>query len=91
MRLSATYVYTDEMQAVSEATSEYATLPDYELINLNYSWDSILGSAFDASAFVTNVTDEEYITFLTGNWTNGFELGQVGLPRMYGMRVKYNF
>jgi iron complex outermembrane receptor protein len=51
----------------------------------------MFGSPVDMSVFGTNVTDEEYITFLTGNWNNGLESGQVGQPRMYGVRFKYNF
>lgn len=90
-RLSLTYAYTDEMQAVSKDTSIYATLDDYGLVNLNFSWDRIFGSQFDVSAFVTNLTDEEYTTFLTGNWLNGLEVGQVGIPRMFGARARYNF
>ncbi len=49
------------------------------------------GSPVDMSIFATNVTDEEYQTYVTGNWGTGFELGQVGPPRMYGMRLRYNF
>lgn len=90
-RLSVTYAYTDEMQAASKATSRYATLDDFGILNINFNWERIFGSAFDVSAFVTNATDEEYITFLTGNWNNGLEFGQVGMPRMYGARIKYNF
>ncbi|MFV8817055.1 TonB-dependent receptor [Haliea sp. E17] len=91
MRLSTTYVWTDEQQAVSKESSIYATLPDYDLWNFNFSWSSIMGSPIDFSAFVTNAMDEEYVTYLTGNWNSGFELGQVGVPRMYGARIRYNF
>src|SRR5690625_1590213 len=86
-----TYVYTDERQAVTKATSIYATLPSYELINANLNWNSFMGSRFDLALFATNVTDEEYVTYLTGNWNSGLESGQVGQPRMYGARVRYNF
>ncbi len=91
MRLSLTYVYTDEMQAVSKETSPLATLSDYELVNLNFNWSNVLGSPVDVSVFGTNITDEEYRTYLTGNWNAGFEFGQVGQPRMYGARVRYKF
>ena len=92
MNVSGTYIFTDEMQAVSEETSIFATLDDYYLINLNFNWRSIVGSPVDLSVFATNVTDEEYVTFLTGNWnTAGLESGQVGVPRMYGARIRYNF
>ena len=92
MNVSGTYIFTDEMQAVSKETSIFATLDDYYLINLNFNWRSIVGSPVDLSVFATNVTDEEYVTFLTGNWnTAGLESGQVGVPRMYGARIRYNF
>jgi len=91
LSLSATYVYTDEMQATGEEFSKYATLPDFELVNFNFNWTAVFGSPVDISAFVTNATDEEYITYVSGLWTNGLETGQVGLPRMYGARVRYNF
>lgn len=90
-RLSITYAYTDEVQAASKATSEFATLDDYAIVNVNFNWERIFGSPIDLSAFITNVTDEEYQTFLTGNWNNGFEFGQVGQPQMLGARVRYNF
>ncbi len=91
INLSATYVFTDERQAVSEETSPLYLLDSYELLNLNLNWSAILGTGLDLGVFVTNVTDEEYITFMTGNWNTGLESGQIGQPRMYGMRLKYNF
>ncbi|NND68598.1 MAG: TonB-dependent receptor, partial [Halioglobus sp.] len=45
----------------------------------------------DVSAFVTNLTDEEYLTYVSGLWPNGIESGQIGMPRMYGARIRYNF
>ncbi len=89
--LSLTYLYTDEQQAVAKEVSIYSVLPDRELWNANFNWERVLGSHFDFSLFGTNLTDEEYITYLTGNWNNGLEVAQVGLPRMFGMRVRYNF
>ena len=61
------------------------------LFNLNFNWTGVFGSPVDISAFVTNLTDEEYITYVSGLWLNGFESGQVGMPRMYGARLRYNF
>ncbi len=88
---SLTYVYTDDMQAVSKDTSPYATLPSYELVNLNLNWRNVMSSPVDVSMFVTNLFDEEYLTNITGNWSTGLEAGRVGVPRMYGARVRYNF
>lgn len=91
MKLAVTYVYTDEMQAVGQDYSILAVLPQYELWNVNYSWDSIFGSNLDFSAFVTNLKDEEYITYIAGTYNNGIESGAVGQPKMIGARIKYNF
>lgn len=91
MRVAATYVFTDEMQAVSEESSVLATMPDYNLFNFNFGWDGVLNSPVDVSVFVTNATDEEYVTYVIGLWNYGIEGGAVGMPRMYGMRVRYNF
>ncbi len=86
-----TYVYTDDTQWVSLATSPYAVLGSYSLFNFNVNWTGIAGSPVDLLLFVTNAFDEEYETYVTGNWGSGIELGRVGEPRMYGMRLRYNF
>jgi iron complex outermembrane receptor protein len=91
MALSATYVYTDEMQATGEEFSEYDTLPDFELINFNFNWTGLFESAFDLSLFVNNAANEKYTTYTSGLWLNGFESGQIGMPRMFGARLRYNF
>lgn len=92
MNMALTYIYTDEMQATGAATSPLGVMPSYDLLNLNVNWSRIAGSAFDLSLFITNLTDEEYITNVTGNYYDlGLENGQVGVPRMYGMRLRYNF
>ncbi len=93
MRLSTTYVYTDDQQAVSQESSPpFYKIDDYSLWNFNFDWSSVMGSRFDISAFVTNAMDEEYYTFVAGLYTvSGVEAGQTGLPRMYGARVRYNF
>lgn len=91
MVASLTYVYNDDSQAVSKASSVYAVVPSYELVNLNFNWRNVGGSPVDLSAFVTNLFDEEYIATVAGNWQTGMELGRVGMPRMFGARIRYNF
>lgn len=92
--LSATlsYVYVDDMQAVARATSPLAVLPSYELFDFSLNWQGIAASPLDAALFATNLFDEEYRTVVAGNWESlGMEVGRVGKPRMYGMRLRYNF
>lgn len=91
MKAAVTYVFTDEQQGVGKDYSALAVFPQYELWNFNLSWNGIMGTGLDVSAFMTNAKDEEYITYIAGTYANGLESGAVGQPRMYGMRVKYNF
>lgn len=88
--ISATYTYTDEM--IASTGSPYGTLPDYELVNFNLNWSRVFGSPFDAALFVTNAFDEEYRTYVPGNFGSmGGEFNNVGEPRMWGARLRYNF
>jgi len=100
MSVGATWTYIGEQRAgASTDTSPlgvlrnpYDILPSYELLNLNASWMSIYNSDFDMSLFATNVLDTEYETYRAAVWNAiGMEVHQSGLPRMYGMRVRYNF
>jgi iron complex outermembrane receptor protein len=87
-----TYVYVDDMQAVAKATSPLAVLPSYELVDFSLNWQGIAGTPVDTALFATNLFDEEYRTVVAGNWDSlGLEVGRVGKPRMYGMRLRYNF
>ena len=46
---------------------------------------------FDLSAFVTNATDALYFTAVNDQTSSGFVSEFIGEPRMYGVRVRYNF
>jgi outer membrane receptor protein involved in Fe transport len=90
--IGATYVYYDDQLAVSETVSPMYELDGYDLVNFNLNWFNIGGSAFEGSLFVTNALDEEYEVYRSGLWSvSGFETGMTGMPRMYGVRMRYNF
>jgi iron complex outermembrane receptor protein len=91
MTAAVTWSYSDHQQAVAEEVSPYYKMESYDLLNLNFNWVGMLNSPLDLSLFATNVTDEEYITYLSGQWNQGYESVQTGQPRMYGARLKYNF
>jgi iron complex outermembrane receptor protein len=91
MTASVTWSYSDDQQAVAKEVSPYYKLDSYDVLNLNFNWVGVLNSPVDLSLFATNVTDEEYITYLSGQWNQGYESVQVSQPRMYGARLKYNF
>ena len=85
-----TYVYTAEQLASS--LSPFGTLPSSELVNFNLNWAGAAGSPIDVSLFVTNVTDEVFYTYVPGTISSyGFETRGLGLPRMYGVRLRVPF
>ena len=86
----ATYVYTDKQ--ILSATSPVGIAPSTKLLNLNLGWERILGSTVDVAAFATNVTDEIYpVAVGQGFTSSGFENALYAPPRMFGLRVRYNF
>ncbi len=72
--------------------SPYGDRPGYTLLDLRLDWNSILQSTFDASAFVTNVTNKVYTLGETDLYnTTGIVSEVLGEPRMFGVQLKYRF
>lgn len=68
----------------------------YGLLNLGMNWDHIGGKPLDASIFVTNALDKLYgvggYSFIAGSLAIiGTQTTVYGEPRMYGLRLRYNF
>ncbi|MDR2856881.1 MAG: TonB-dependent receptor [Novosphingobium sp.] len=92
IRVSATYVHTSSQVTSAQALTPFGTVPAFDLLNLNLTWNAVGGLPVDLSAFVTNLTNKEYYTFVGGGWqSTGIEYGAIGMPRMYGMRLKFRF
>ena len=98
--LSATYVYTSKQLAnynfhalPGDATAtDLSYLDSRDLLNVNLNWNSIAGAPVDVGLFATNVTDEEYYSFMPGIYGYlAFQTASIGAPRMYGARVRYRF
>ncbi len=54
-------------------------------LNLNMGWKGIYGSGFDASLFMTNALNEEYITFVSGMYNGtGADFGVTGRAENVG-------
>lgn len=88
--LSTGYVYT--AKELTAANSPYGEVGPSKLINANINWKSIMGSQFDLSVFGTNLWNDKYVTYVPGLYNGfGFETRSLGEPRMYGMRLRYNF
>lgn len=76
------------------ATSPYAFASSYVVVNMRADWQGILGSAFDASAYVKNLTDKEYFIGagdLSASNSLGIVQGVYGEPRTWGVAMRYNF
>jgi iron complex outermembrane receptor protein len=95
--LGAQLVHTDEMvTASSNATTvgfEDLTGSDAtDIVNVNVSWESVMGSSVDLNLFGTNVTEEEYYGFIPGiPAVTGYATAVVGQPAMYGITATYRF
>jgi iron complex outermembrane receptor protein len=87
--VGATYTYQSGLFIANTAVG---TLPSYNLVNFNLGWNSIAGTGLDAALFMTNALDKEYRVGQATNWVAlGFEDEIVGEPRMFGVRIRYNF
>lgn len=95
--LGATFVHT------SKALND-ASVPAYvngiglgvteasDLLNLNLDWKSVAGSPIDLGLFATNSTKEKFNIANMGDWaTFGSGSIQLNPPRMFGVRVRFNF
>jgi iron complex outermembrane receptor protein len=83
----AVFVYTS-----SQFVDGNAKIPSYSLLSLNAGISNIGGSGLDITAFANNVTNKKYrVTAGGGFESSGILDYAYGQPRMYGVRVRYNF
>ncbi|MFO7551993.1 MAG: TonB-dependent receptor [Haliea sp.] len=77
----------------SEREDPTAWVAGYATVNLSLEWNGMLGSRFDARAFVTNATDKTYAVneYVGFSQSSGFTNTVYGEPRMYGMSLRYRF
>ena len=99
--VSATFTHTDSQFHLNASKAAFAAgrvpfdagiIPATDLLNLNLDWKKVAGSPVDLALFATNVTNEKYWTAaVNGPLSVGGEYVVLGVPRMYGVRVKFNF
>ncbi|HLG87556.1 MAG TPA: TonB-dependent receptor plug domain-containing protein [Alphaproteobacteria bacterium] len=87
--VSATYTWYGHQYVTP---SPFSILPSYDRLDLRLDWSNIMGHPFDLAFFMTNATDNLYITgayplygFL------GIDAKAYGPPRMFGFQLKYRF
>jgi iron complex outermembrane receptor protein len=82
----------NDREVVGTVFENLGTIPAYNIVNLNLSWDNIAGKPLDLQLFATNVNGEKYYTYVSGiAGGTGFETAQLGAPRMYGARLRYRW
>ena len=101
LSVGATFTYTakqfsshgsDVPFAQGVLAENYGILPSLSLLNLNMSWKNVGGSPIDLGLFASNVTNKKYRVASSGGLAStGAEFILPGEPRMYGLRVRYNF
>jgi iron complex outermembrane receptor protein len=100
--LGVTFVHTDSSLA-NYGTVPYAeanNLPQYlglgrlratNLLDLDLTWRGIFGTPLDLSIFATNVTGDQYYTYIPDLAMNGAATAQLGEPTLYGARLRVRF
>lgn len=67
-------------------------LAAYGLLNASIDWKGALGTGLDVSVFGTNLTNKTYAISNSGVYNQVGTQSQIfGEPRMYGVRLRYNF
>ncbi|HQA17124.1 MAG TPA: hypothetical protein PK680_01950 [Novosphingobium sp.] len=100
--LFVSYAWTDKQETAPGSLQEFkgtsnvwepgVRLPSYGLISASLDWKNVLGTSLDASVFGTNLTNKQYVISNSGVFNSVGAQGNIfGEPRMYGLRLKYNF
>ena len=85
------YVHQDDV-FFSLANQKAISQSGYGLVGFRTGFDMEVGGQWwSVSAWVKNVTDEEYFTEILPSGSAGTISGQVGSPRLYGITVKSEF
>jgi iron complex outermembrane receptor protein len=67
-------------------------IPPYGLLNMTADWNGIGGGPLDAQLYVSNALNKVYVTGGLGGYNlTGFDSYRYGEPRMYGVRLRYQF
>lgn len=87
------YAHQSSFSTAQTNASFLREIPGYGVLNLSVDWERIGGSPIDVTLFGNNVLDETYWTGVADFYNQAFGVASAtyGEPRMYGVRLKYNF
>lgn len=85
-------VFIGDFYHSSSVQSSDAVLPAYNLVNARIDFGSIGGSSLDASVFVRNVFNKQYLASSNvGSNQLGVQSGFFGAPRTINFELRYRF
>jgi iron complex outermembrane recepter protein len=91
LSVSATYSVQSHVRG-DNTFSPTGIIAGYGLLNLRADWKEVYGTPLDVSMFVTNATDEVYVTKNFGLYNVfGIQDVEFGEPRMIGAQLRYHF
>jgi iron complex outermembrane receptor protein len=71
---------------------DFGILPSRNFVNAYLNWNRVADSPIDLGLFVTNLTNDKYLISISGFAEDlGFVPAGVGQPRMYGVKLRFNF
>ena len=82
------YTYQDDMYS-NNTNTDIVLVPSYDLWNARVSYTPT-NNRWQVSAWVRNLTDEEYIVNRSQTALTGLERNIWGMPRLFGVELKYN-
>ncbi len=95
LSIAANYAYTGSEFDETTQLLQYQPgtyFPSFGLLNVTADWNAVFRSRFDLGLFVTNATNRIYQISTTGVFTSiGMASNMYGEPRMYGLRLRYNW
>lgn len=83
-----------DIAAIPESLHSTMQQSAYWLYDASVSWEKVMGGPIDITAFVKNITDEEYAVGgiqLYQNASVGISTKVFGDPRTYGLQLRYRF
>jgi iron complex outermembrane recepter protein len=86
------YYWNGQQYDSVAAAEKLNIIPSHDQLNVRVDWNNIMGRPFDAEFFMTNATNNTYITGVNGLWTQlGYDTASFSEPRMFGFSLKYRF
>jgi len=89
--IGISYFHTDDYVGNDTFVPVFTDVDGYNLVNLDASWNRIMGSNFDLALYVNNLTKTKYSFLLINLNSLGYTSHTPGMPRTYGATFRIHF